>query len=507
MNISNWLQAAARTSPDAPALLTGARVDYTYGRFAKTVQAVAGYLKSRGIEPGDRVCLYMANCVEYPILKYAVWWLGAAVVPMNFRLHGKEALWIVDHTEAKFIFADTERRDGLAEVSSDHTPLDPKAVIEGALGDFGNTNLAPLPRSWDDLAWVFYTSGTTGRPKGAMLSHGNLIAMSLCYPLDVDPVHRQDAILYAAPMSHGAGLYGPVHVRMGARHVIPPSGGFDADQTLDLAAALRNVSFFAAPTIVKRLVQAAEKRGSNGDGIKTIIYGGAPMYRSDIEHALAVMGTRFVQIYGQGETPMTITALSREEHALQSGDTAAHKRLGSVGRAQSVISLRITGEDGTVQPTGAAGEIEVKGETVMLGYWKDPDATVAALQDGWLRTGDLGSLDEDGYLTLSDRSKDIIISGGNNIYPREIEEVLLTHPSVSEVCVAGTPHDDWGEMTVAFVVLKEGYAADEKGMDSLCLANLARYKRPKRYIFRASLPKNAYGKIVRRSLKIDEPQT
>lgn len=507
MNIANWLQASARTSPDSPALLKGTRVDYTYGSFAKAVQAVAGYLQAHGLEPGDRVCLYMANCVEYPILKYAVWWLGAAVVPMNFRLHGKEALWITEHTEAKFIIADKQRRDGLSEVSPNLAPLDPDAVIAEALSNFGGSTLSPRSRQWNDLAWVFYTSGTTGRPKGAMLSHGNLIAMSLCYPLDVDPVHQKDAILYAAPMSHGAGLYGPVHVRMGARHVIPASGGFDADETLDLAAALRSVSFFAAPTIVKRLVQAAEKRGSNGDGIKTIVYGGAPMYRSDIEHALSVMGPRFVQIYGQGETPMTITALSRDQHTPETKDTVALKRLGSVGRAQSVISLRITSDDGTVQPMGTPGEIEVKGQTVMLGYWRDPEATAAALQDGWLRTGDVGSLDEDGYLTLSDRSKDIIISGGNNIYPREIEEVLLTHPSVSEVCVAGTPHDDWGEMTVAFVVLKDGYTPDEDGMNEVCLANLARYKRPKRYIFRDSLPKNAYGKTLRRSLKIDEPQT
>ena len=333
-----------------------------------------------------------------------------------------------------------------------------------------------------------------------MLSHGNLMAMSLCYFADVDQVTPQDAVLYAAPISHGAGLYNFPHVRMAARHVVPDSGGFEAGEVLDLGRQLRNVSMFAAPTMVRRLVDAARARGENGDGIRTIVYGGGPMYLADIRDAIATMGQRFVQIYGQGESPMTITALSRAWHAA-TDDPRYLERLASVGPAQSVIAVRITDADGNPLPAGETGEIEARGTAVMLGYWNNPEATAETLKDGWLRTGDVGRLDADGFLTLSDRSKDVIISGGTNIYPREVEEALLTHPDVAEVSVIGANDPDWGEVVVACVVLKDGGTADDRALDAHCLASIARFKRPKRYVFLPSLPKNNYGKVLKTALR------
>lgn len=358
----------------------------------------------------------------------------------------------------------------------------------------------PLPRDIDDLAWLFYTSGTTGRPKGVMLSHGNLMAMSMCYFADVDQVRPQDAMLYAAPISHGAGLYNFPHVRMGARHVVPESGGFDADEVLALGRQLQDVSMFAAPTMVRRLVDAAKVRGENGDGLRTIVYGGGPMYLADIRDAIATMGQRFVQIYGQGESPMTITALSREWHG-RTGDPRYLERLASVGPAQSVIAVRITDAEGRPLQAGETGEVEAKGAAVMLGYWNNPKATADALKDGWLRTGDVGRLDADGFLTLSDRSKDVIISGGTNIYPREVEEALLTHADVREVSAIGVPDPDWGEIVVACVVLEDGAAANDQVLDAHCLASIARFKRPKRYVYLPSLPKNNYGKVLKTELR------
>ncbi len=240
----------------------------------------------------------------------------------------------------------------------------------------------PLPAEIHDLAWLFYTSGTTGRPKGVMLSHGNLVAMSLSYLADVDEAKPVDAALYAAPISHGAGLYNFIHVRMGCRHIVPASGSFDADEVLTLARQAGPVSMFAAPTMVNRLVAAARARGENGEGLKTIVYGGGPMYLEDIKSAIAVMGQRFVQIYGQGESPMTITSLPRARHA-DVGHPRYLERLASVGTAQSCVSLRVTGADGKVLPTGEIGEVEVKGPTVMLGYWGNPKATTETLVDGW----------------------------------------------------------------------------------------------------------------------------
>jgi len=207
-----------------------------------------------------------------------------------------------------------------------------------------------------------------------------------------------------------------------------------------------------------------------------------------------------VQIYGQGESPMTITALPRAFHA----DTAHPRylqRLSSVGVAQSMIEVRITDSDGNVLPAGETGEIEAKGPPVMLGYWNNPDATAETLRDGWLHTGDVGRLDDDGFLTLSDRSKDVIISGGTNIYPREVEEALLTHDAVHEVSVIGVADPEWGENVVACVVLRNGATASDAALDAHCLATIARFKRPKRYVYLDALPKNNYGKVLKTALR------
>jgi long-chain acyl-CoA synthetase len=355
-------------------------------------------------------------------------------------------------------------------------------------------------RAATDLAWLFYTSGTTGKPKGVQITHGMLAATSACYPIDVDPVTPSDAALYAAPMSHGAGIYAPIHVRMGAGHIVPPSGGFDADEVLDLSAGHGATSMFMAPTMIRRLTDAAKAAGRKGDGIKTIVYGGGPMYRADIEEAVDWFGPKFVQIYGQGECPMCITALSRADVA-DRAHPRWRARLASVGRAQSLVEVAIGDAAGRPCPPGEIGEIMVRGAPVMPGYWQNPEATAGTLKDGWLMTGDMGHLDEDGYLTLADRSKDVIISGGTNIYPREIEEVLLTHPCVHEVSVVGRPSPEWGEDVVAFVVAAPGHDVDPDALDAHCLSRIARFKRPKAYIALPDLPKNNYGKVLKTDLR------
>jgi long-chain acyl-CoA synthetase len=504
MNVAEWLAATARLRPDSPALLTGFDLDADYATFARRSAAIgAGLSRKYDIVPGDRVGLFATNCTQYLECLYGIWWIGAVAIPINAKLHGREAAWICSDADAKLTFVSDDTIEALAEGKSElpaamrtlSVDSDDYLTMRGGQG-----TPAPLPRETDDLASLFYTSGTTGRPKGVMLSHGNLVAMSLCYLADVDQATPNDASLYAAPISHGAGLYNFPHVRMGGRHVIPESGGFDPDEVLNLGRQLDNVVMFAAPTMVRRLVDAAKRRGENGEGIRTIIYGGGPMYLADIRDAIATMGQRFVQIYGQGESPMTITSLSREWHK------ATHhprylERLASVGPAQSVMSVRITDAEGNPLPAGETGEVVAKGTAVMLGYWNNPKANAETLKDGWLRTGDVGRLDEDGFLTLSDRSKDVIISGGTNIYPREVEEALLTHPDVREVSAIGVPDPDWGEIVVACVVLEDGAAADDARFDAHCLASIARFKRPKRYVYLDALPKNNYGKVLKTELR------
>ena len=494
MNLALWLQRTATVAGDAPAIYHGRDMVADYATFHARAAALAAALAARGIAPGDRVAVFAGNCPDYLVVFFGAWIAGAAVVPVNAKLHAKEAAWIIANSGAKLGFVTGAPGAGLA------------AEIRAPLVDLGGPEFAEMThgrgigsvgRAPRDLAWLFYTSGTTGRPKGVRITHGMLMATSLAYPLDVDPVTPEVAALYAAPMSHGAGIYAPIHVRAGAGHVVPASGGFDAGEVLELAAWHGCASMFMAPTMVRRLADAAKAAGSRGEGIRTVVYGGGPMYLADIVEAVDRFGSRFVQIYGQGECPMAITALSRHEVADRT-HPRWRERLASVGRAQSVVEVAIGGEDGFLAP-GETGEIMVRGAPVMPGYWQNPEATAKTLKDGWLMTGDVGRLDEDGYLTLADRSKDVIISGGSNIYPREVEEVLLQHPGVHEVSVVGRPSAEWGEDVVAFVVC-DG-AVERAGLDAFGLENIARFKRPKAYEFLDELPKNNYGKVLKTELR------
>jgi long-chain acyl-CoA synthetase len=349
------------------------------------------------------------------------------------------------------------------------------------------------------VAWLFYTSGTTGRPKGAMLSHRNLLFACQCYYADIDRIGPQDAILHAAPLTHGSGLYGLAHIARGSRNLIL-EGSFEPERVFAVLAEHANVSLFAAPTMVSRLINHPCAGSADTRGLKTLIYGGAPMYVSDLERALEVLGPRLYQLYGQGESPMTIAGLDQALHADRS-HPRWKERLGSAGIARTGVAVKVAGEDGRALPLGEVGEIVTRSDCVMRGYWNNLEATQRALRDGWLWTGDMGAIDEDGFLTIKDRSKDMIISGGSNIYPREIEEVLLTHPAVLEVAVVGRPHADWGEEAVAFVVARAGAEVAAADLDRLCLDNIARFKRPKGYRFAEALPKNNYGKVLKTELR------
>ncbi|MBA3902882.1 MAG: AMP-dependent synthetase [Rhodocyclaceae bacterium] len=500
MNLANLLMRTAAALPERPALAMGDRDLFDYRELARRAGALARSLReSVGLKANDRVALFMRNCPEYLEILYGLWSAGLVAVPINNKLHAKEAAYIVEDSEARAVFA-TEDLAGDIAAAIGGLPAAPRLVVAGSAdyaGLLDASPLAPVDRAPDDLAWLFYTSGTTGKPKGVMLTGRNLLTMSLCYFTDVDAAGMEDSILYAAPMSHGAGMYNFAHVLVGARHLVPASGGFEAAEIFDLSRRYGNLSMFAAPTMVRRLVDHCAAGGADPSGIKTVVYGGGPMYLEDIRRGLEVMGNRFVQIYGQGESPMTITALSRY-HMANRDHPRYLERLASVGLAQSAVEVRVADSDGNPLLAGETGEVIVRGDTVMRGYWRNPEATARTVRDGWLYTGDVGALDEDGFLTLKDRSRDVIISGGSNIYPREVEEVLLKHPAVREVSVVGRKDSEWGEVVVAFVVA-EGVTAAE--MDALCLEHIARFKRPKEYRFVESLPKNNYGKVLKTVLR------
>ena len=503
MNLAQLLAKPAAAWSDRPAVALGERTVLDYRGLAdRAARLAAGLRDIHGVRPGDRVALAMTNTPEYVEALFAIWHGGFAAVPINAKLHPREFAYILGDSDARVCLATEDLAEAIAGIADGLAEL--RAVVAAGSPDYAKL-LAAEPAAMadaapDDLAWLFYTSGTTGRPKGAMLSHRNLLVMTLSYFADVDQVGADSTIVHAAPMSHGSGLYLLPHIAKGGCQVIPESRGFNGDEFLSLLPLHANVTAFFAPTMVTRLVNAPALGSADLANLRTIVYGGGPMYAEDCLRALDALGPCLVQIYGQGESPMTITGLSRAAH-LDRGHPRYMQRLASVGIARTDVEVRVCDADDRDLAPGEVGEVLVRGDVVMTGYWRNPDATAETLRGGWLHTGDMGAFDEDGYLTLKDRSKDLIISGGANIYPREVEEVLLRHPGVLEVSVIGRPHDDMGEEVVAFVVARPDASPDAAALDALCIENMARFKRPRAYRFIDALPKNNYGKVLKTELR------
>jgi long-chain acyl-CoA synthetase len=504
MSLAHLLLRHVRQEPERAAIYNGTATHATYGQWAARSAGLARRFREAGLVPGDRVLLFMRNHPRYLEVMWAAWWAGLVVVPVNAKLHTRETEWIIENAQARWGFVTGDVAPAPLAGLDQQIDVDSAAADEWLAPAADAMDVPVTERGPDDVAWLFYTSGTTGRPKGVMITQRNLMTMGLTYFVDVDAVSPHDAIVYAAPMSHGAGLYAIPHLMAGARHVVPASGGVEPAELFALGRQIAPLSTFAAPTIVKRLVDHAEQAGMTRDEVarsfKTVVYGGAPMYVADVQRALKVMGPCLVQIYGQGETPMVITALSRR-HLTDTAHPRYLERIASVGVAQTPVQVRIADEQGCDRPPGEVGEVLVRGDTVMAGYWRNDEATAAAIRDGWLYTGDVGCLDADGFLTLKDRSKDLIISGGSNIYPREVEEALLTDAGVAEAAVVGAPDPEWGEVVVAFVVPHADANVTADTLDRHCLARIARFKRPKRYVFLEQLPKNNYGKVLKTELR------
>jgi long-chain acyl-CoA synthetase len=478
VNLIHLLLRSARWHPERPALALGKRQVRSYGEMARRVSRLATGLSTKlSLRRGDRVAIAMRNCPEYYEVLFACGPAGLPPGPRTPKLQPREFPYIRGDCAATAGFLSAELAGATPRGSEHHDR--PRAHAR-----------APAPARPQDPAWLFYTSGTTGVPKGAMLTHRNLLFQTNAYFADVDKLGPADTILHAAPLSHGSGLYGLPRIAAGAANVIPESGHFDPAEIFELLERWENVSFFAAPTMIVRLLSSPHARTPRN--LKTISYGGAPMYVADCLRAIELFGPRLYQLFGQGESPMTITGLPQSEHARRS-------HLETCGLARTGVEVKVVDAGDNELPPGETGEIVTRSDCVMAGYWGNAEATAKALRGGWLHTGDLGSMDARGFLTIKDRSKDMIISGGSNIYPREIEEVLLRHPGVAECSVIGRQHAEWGEEVVAFVVARHRIAPEE--LDSLCLDNIARFKRPREYRFVDALPKNNYGKVLKTELR------
>ncbi len=524
-NIAEYMQHAGKDSPDSPAIALGTRVLLRYGELAGRVSRLAYALRHKyGLAEGDRVALVMKNCPEYLETLYACWHAGLIAIPVNAKLHTNEFAYILEDSGARVCFVTSDVLKPLSSLVDGHLVGGQLQTIVDVSGEeyehmLTADELAINSSAEDDTAWLFYTSGTTGKPKGAILSHSNLLAMCRSYFADVDPQSPWLSILHAAPMSHGSGLYALAHVMQASCHIIPESNGFDAAEIYELIEAWPSLVFFAAPTMLKRLID--HPVNTDTTNLKTILYGGGPMYLEDTLAGLQRFGPKLAQLYGQGESPMTITALSSQRHA-DNGHPRWHERLASVGTPQSSVEVCVADTSDEPLAIGEIGEILVRGKTVMKGYWGKPEATAQALRNGWLHTGDFGCFDKDGFLTLKDRGKDLIISGGSNIYPREVEEVLMQHPDIAEVSVIGRPDREWGELVVAYLVLNDETVVESKKtgaanpgtsqqidldeLNQFCLKHIARFKRPKHYRIIKSLPKNNYGKVLKTELRVMEEE-
>ncbi|HEX5586013.1 MAG TPA: long-chain fatty acid--CoA ligase [Acidimicrobiia bacterium] len=498
MNVGQMLVQAAQRTPQRPAVTWGDRT-ITYAELDRRTNALAHGLADRGVRQGDRVGVLMRNRTELLEAMYACFKAGYCLVPLNSRFTADDVAYHVADSGAAAVITDPEGIDVVGAAGLDGVVV--VAAGEGyeelvASSDPASA-VAPVDR--DDLAWLFYTSGTTGRPKGAMLTHGNLAFVTASWLADLTPMDEHGVTLHAAPLSHGAGFHALATTARGAHHVIPAATSFDPAGVLALLADEGVTNTWMVPTQIVMLVDALGDTRPDLPALEQIVYGGAPFAPAELRRAVEALGPVLVQLFGQGETPMTATMLPAADHAAAlAGDRP--ERLASAGFARPGMDVRVLDDDGRELPVGEVGEACVRGPAVMLGYWNRPEASAEALHDGWLHTGDLGRFDEHGYLYLLDRAKDLIISGGSNVYAVEVEAALADHPAVREVAVIGLPDRTWGEVVTAVVVSDDGPDV-EAALTEHCAVSLAGYKRPRRYRFVDSLPRNAYGKVLKRDLR------
>lgn len=506
MNTFALLEKSARQRPDQAALIQGSET-VTYREFRERALAIGGSLLAAGCAPGDRVAFCLPNSPRIMELIFGCFAAGLVVVPVNARLHAREMAYIVGNSGAKILVHAGEYQAGIAAnadlfegVVRYCTEPTQGARLFTDLLEKSNALTAAVDAAPEDLCWFFYTSGTTGKPKGAMWNHRMVRCVIMNYLADLHNIQPGEMVLHCAPMSHGSGIIALPAVARGAVNAMTETASFEIDSLLATVDRLKVSHIaFMAPTQIVKMLEDYEPGKHDISSLKAITYGGAPIYVDQLRQAIETFGPIFVQLYGQGECPITITGMSAALHSelLATVDT----RIGSAGQVRTDVEAHCVDQDDNPLAPGEAGEVVVRGDVVMPGYWNNPEATAEALRGGWLHTGDIGYFDDQGFLFLLDRAKDMVISGGNNIYPREVEEVLILHPKIAMCVVFGIPDDYWGEAVHAVVVLKSGETMTSREVIDFCGEHMAGYKKPKAVDFVDELPVSGYGKILRREVR------
>jgi acyl-CoA synthetase (AMP-forming)/AMP-acid ligase II len=510
-NLAQLLRQTARQFPDRIGLIQGEQ-RWTWAEIDGRVDALVAAFRALGLRHGDRILQQSRNNLAMFEAAWAAWRMGCVWVPTNFRLTAAEVAYLGESSGARLMLVETVFA-GHAEAVRAASPTLEHTVWIGAdapAGSLAYESLIEQHRgaspfeatvAWDDPLWFFYTSGTTGKPKAGILTHGQMGFVVTNHLADLIPGTREtDVSIAVAPLSHGAGVHALMNVARGAATVLLPSEKMEPEVVWQLIERHKVSNLFTVPTIVKLLVEHPAVDQYDHSSLRYVIYAGAPMYRADQRLALKKLGPVLVQYFGLGEVTGNITVLPAHMHSADDADPNAN--IGSCGRPRTGMEVAILGADLQHLPTGEIGEICVRGPAVFAGYHGNPEATAKALRGGWFHTGDLGRLDARGLLYITGRESDMYISGGSNVYPRECEELLLTHPGVAEVAVLGVPDRHWGEVGVAVVVRRAGTPeVNAEELQAFITDKLARYRWPRQFFFWDSLPKSGYGKITKKDVR------
>jgi fatty-acyl-CoA synthase len=506
MNLAHMLTQNARRHGDRIGFVWGDK-SWTWREIDSAVSALAAALAARGIGKGDRILVHSKNCEEMFWSMFSAFRLGAVWVPTNFRLMPDEVAYLASASAAKAFLCHGDFPDHAKVVSGpafvwgigEEGTFGERRVSE-AIAAHAGAAVENAAVEHDDPCWFFFTSGTTGRSKAAVLTHGQMAFVVTNHLADLTPATTErDASLVVAPLSHGAGVHQLMQAARGVKTILLPTEKFDIAEAFRLIETHRISNLFTVPTILKMMVEHPAVDKFDHSSLRYVIYAGAPMYREDQKAALKKLGKVLVQYFGLGEVTGNITVLPTELHEEEDGPSA---RIGTCGYERTGMQVQIQGDDGRELKPFETGEICVIGPAVFAGYYDNPEANAKAFRDGWFRTGDLGHVDEEGFVYITGRASDMYISGGSNIYPREVEEKILTHPAIGEVAVLGVPDPVWGEVGVAVCVAREGAGpVTEADMAGFLAPTVPRYKMPKRFYFWEALPKSGYGKIPKRLVR------
>jgi fatty-acyl-CoA synthase len=508
MNLANFLSQAARRNPDDIGFVWR-DAQWTWREMEARVNALAAALRDEfGIAKGDRVLIQSANCNQMFESMFACFRIGAVWVPANYRQSPDEVAYLAKASGARGMICGAAF-PAHAQACREGAP-DLRFVLSIGPSDFGDDidavgarhlgeTVQPVAVDRDDPCWFFFTSGTTGRPKAAVLTHGQMAFVITNHLCDLMPgTSREDASIVVAPLSHGAGVHQLVQVAHGVKTILLPTDKLDVPTVWALVEQWRVTNIFTVPTILKLLVEDESVGRFDHSLLRYVIYAGAPMYRVDQKKAIATLGAVLVQYFGLGEVTGNITVLPPSFHSTEDD---AQARIGTCGFERTGMQVEIQNDAGEVVAPGETGEICVIGPAVFAGYFDNPDANAKAFRNGWFRTGDLGHMDAEGFVYITGRASDMYISGGSNIYPREIEEKILLHPDVSEVAVFGIPDPMWGEVGVAVCVARAGADTDTIELGRWLEGKVSRYKLPKRIVWWDEMPKSAYGKIAKKAIR------